>query len=525
MPTLSILRRGCAVLLLAGVVAAGFVLGTPASAAPLHARTNARISDVASFRTALEPYGAWHHNRRFGDVWVPANRPRDWRPYTVGHWVYTDDYGWYWIVDDQEADWGWIAYHYGHWYYDPDEGWVWIPGDVWGPAWVDWRYSDEYVGWAPEPPDEFVAETEYDPTYWNFVATADLVAPVIATVLLPLQRRDEVFRRTELVNRPVMVRRGGQQFAVNPGVAPGNIAAVRGRPITAYNVRPRVLAGTAGVPGASRISMADLRRQRELGNRPGGRQLIATRATPSSTVIRPTRSAEQPLGRGEAGRLSQNVPRAARGAAVVQGAARNVPGAPSAQRQPATREQRQGNITPPNAPPPRTAGQAPVGPRGVERRAGGRERIIGGPPAATEQRSRERAPIARAPSNRPGIVQREPAARPSISRPPAIANRPQMNRPPAFAARPPMNRPPQARPSFSQPPAFARPSRPAAPPSFAARPAAPPAMARPAAPPAMARPAAPPAMARPSAPPAMARPSAPATMGAAPRGGPGQRRQ
>jgi hypothetical protein len=34
-----------------------------------------------------------------------------------------------------------------------DNGWVWVPDDAWGPGWVDGRYSEGYVGWAPMPPE------------------------------------------------------------------------------------------------------------------------------------------------------------------------------------------------------------------------------------------------------------------------------------------------------------------------------------------------------------------------------------
>jgi hypothetical protein len=68
-----------------------------------------------------------------------------WRPYTVGHWEWTDA-GWYWVSDEP---WAWACYHYGSWVYDPNYGWVWIPGTEWAPAWVTWRESDDYVGWAP----------------------------------------------------------------------------------------------------------------------------------------------------------------------------------------------------------------------------------------------------------------------------------------------------------------------------------------------------------------------------------------
>ena len=481
------------------------------------------VAVSVDFRPALEPYGAWRHHKRLGDVWVPANVSRDWRPYTAGHWVYTDDYGWYWVADDQEADWGWIAYHYGRWYHDPDEGWIWIPKAVWGPAWVDWRYGDQYAGWAPEPPDEYVVEAQDDPTYWSFVTAGDLIAPSIAAVLLPFQRRDEFFRRTMVVNRPVMMLRSGQQFAVNPGIAPANIAAIRGRPLPTYNVRPHVLAGTVGVPGAIQVRTADLRRERELGNRAGARERVATREIirSSSTVIRPVRSTAQPqpLARGEVGRLGQTPPRAARGATVVQSTAQRLPATPSAQQQREQRqtaapqrgrepEQRQGNITSPNAPPRATA-QAPVAsrPGAVEQRASGRGRNQ--PATAVERRSNERTPVARAPT---GPQQRGPAARPTASRRSAIAQRP--TAPPRAAAAPP------PRPAAPPPRAAAAPPpRQAAPPPRAA--AAPP--PRPAAPPPRAA-AAPPPRPAPPPPAAAARPAAPATSGAVPRGGPAQKR-
>src|SRR5258708_15253847 len=322
MPRIGYLRLGRATLLLGLTASTLAVVGlTNAIVTPAHAQ--ASVSVGADFRVALEPYGGWRHHRRFGDVWVPANRARDWRPYTVGHWVYTDDYGWYWVADDQEADWGWITYHYGRWYRDADYGWFWIPNDVWGPAWVDWRYGDQYVGWAPEPPDEVVVEVQDEPAYWCFVGAGDLIAPSIATVLLPFDRRAEFFRRTALVNRPVTMRGPDRHFAVNPGIPPGNIAPIPVRPLPTHHLRPRVLAGTPRLPGAVQVHAADLRRDREGGNWPAARERVATRdIIRSSNTVRPTRAAPQPLGRGAAGRPGATPPRAARNAAVEQGTQR-----------------------------------------------------------------------------------------------------------------------------------------------------------------------------------------------------------
>ena len=94
--------------------------------------------------------------------WVEAGdygycfRPRvsgDWQPYRDGHWVWTDR-GWYW---DSNEPFGWATYHYGRWVDIAGTGWCWVPGNQWAPAWVSWRESDEYVGWAPLPPEAEVS--------------------------------------------------------------------------------------------------------------------------------------------------------------------------------------------------------------------------------------------------------------------------------------------------------------------------------------------------------------------------------
>ena len=105
--------------------------------------------DIDTFYDELAPYGQWVWHPRYGYVWLPETVSDNWRPYTVGRWTYTDEYGWYW---DSNEPFAWAVYHYGRWGYDPDYGWFWVPGDTWAPAWVQWRYSDDYVGWAPIGP-------------------------------------------------------------------------------------------------------------------------------------------------------------------------------------------------------------------------------------------------------------------------------------------------------------------------------------------------------------------------------------
>lgn len=290
-----------------GVVAALVVLPA-AVATPIAAQERVEVS--VEFRDALTPHGKWQRHSRWGEVWVPANVGRDWRPYTRGRWVYTDDYGWYWTPVDEEAAWGLVVYHYGRWVDDGDAGWVWVPGREWGPAWVDWRRGDKAVGWAPLPPDEIVVEVRERPSYWVFVRPRDLVAERVTTVLLPPRERDVYIRETVVVNRTVIVSDRGPRFAVNPGIPPAYIAAAYGRPIRTWSVQPRVLVGTGRIPGAVEIRVDDLRDRRSRVVR----ETSYLRQT--KTSIQPARDVPAPQAlQGDQGRLGDNPPRAARQAA------------------------------------------------------------------------------------------------------------------------------------------------------------------------------------------------------------------
>ncbi len=106
--------------------------------------------NLSYFYGSMAPYGTWHNIAGHGYSWRPSVALADhsWRPYgDSGHWVWTN-HGWYW---ESEYPWGWAAFNYGRWNEDPEYGWVWSPDTVWGPAWVNWRYSDSHYGWAPLP--------------------------------------------------------------------------------------------------------------------------------------------------------------------------------------------------------------------------------------------------------------------------------------------------------------------------------------------------------------------------------------
>jgi len=304
MPSRSLSRNvsaRCGRVLSALVIAACFAFAPiiAGAFAPAQAQVQAR----AEFRSALAPYGRWERHSRWGEVWSPADRNRDWRPYTAGRWVYTNDWGWYWAADQAEEQWGWIVYHYGRWAWDPELGWVWVPGDEWGPGYVVWRSSADYVGWAPLPPDEIVADYWDQPDVWCFAGIRDFVsAPLLAGVILPFAEYPTLLRQTAVVNETVLLR--DRHFAVNPGVPPNAIAAAVGHPLHAFDARPLVLAGTAAaIPGAIKVGAEQLR------NRSIARQQSLHEAR---NTIAPAGSMSQlqALRRGEHGRLGSNPPHA-----------------------------------------------------------------------------------------------------------------------------------------------------------------------------------------------------------------------
>ncbi len=115
------------------------------------------------FYDQLAPYGTWINDPYYGYVWVPAV-DAGFRPYySNGYWAYTD-YGNTWV---SYYDWGWAPFHYGRWTYDAYYGWIWVPDTVWGPAWVGWRSSNDYYGWAPLAPGWGVSYSAYNfPVDW-----------------------------------------------------------------------------------------------------------------------------------------------------------------------------------------------------------------------------------------------------------------------------------------------------------------------------------------------------------------------
>ncbi|WP_353833719.1 DUF6600 domain-containing protein [Mesorhizobium sp.] len=180
-----------------GGVAAGLltIVEIPNPVAPLSLVSEARAAtdvsvSISTFYDKLSSHGDWV-SYRGATVFVPVDVADDWRPYTIGHWVYTEQHGWLWVSDEP---FGWATYHYGRWGYADDIGWYWVPGTRWAPAWVSWRREREHVIWAPLPPrrdpDLISIEVTIDTTpdfYWVVVPTREFLADDISVVVI----RDE----------------------------------------------------------------------------------------------------------------------------------------------------------------------------------------------------------------------------------------------------------------------------------------------------------------------------------------------
>ena len=191
---------------------------------------------AAYFYDALTPYGRWIDLPDYGPCWQPENCPPDWRPYTIGHWAYTDDYGWLWVSAEP---FGWCCYHYGRWAFVVGYGWCWVPGSVWGPAWVVWRYGGGYVGWAPLPPagpgvSVQVVSEDLPPWCYVFVQERHLAEFNLREHIEPVTRNVTILRMTKDITRYEVVN--GRW--VNRGVDVRQVEAAAGKPVPRFHVTP-----------------------------------------------------------------------------------------------------------------------------------------------------------------------------------------------------------------------------------------------------------------------------------------------
>lgn len=204
--------------------------------------------DAEYFYPSLAPYGSWTYLAGVGLCWQPTVFVvnHEWRPYCDrGRWLYSDC-GWYWQSD---YTWGWAAFHYGRWLNDAHRGWVWCPDRVWSPAWVSWRRSGEFCGWAPLPPSaRFVPGTGF--VFGNHKVDAGFEFGLHARqyTFIPIERLSDYtpsryavasWRAEELHNQTKVITEMKEQNhrVVSRGVDPKEVAALGHTEIRQAEVR------------------------------------------------------------------------------------------------------------------------------------------------------------------------------------------------------------------------------------------------------------------------------------------------
>jgi hypothetical protein len=173
------------------------------------------------FYNSLAPYGTWLDHPRYNRVWYPHNVPHGWRPYTHGHWSYTQLHGWMWVSD---WEWGWAPFHYGRWAFDDHYGWIWIPGDVWGPGWVDDTYglinpaADDYYG--------------INVSFWIFIGDRDFLYPHLHRHIYLPTHNTNIIRITSNITNVTYVNRR----VVNQCLPVRHIEQVTRQPVRIHHV-------------------------------------------------------------------------------------------------------------------------------------------------------------------------------------------------------------------------------------------------------------------------------------------------
>ncbi|MCJ7581250.1 MAG: hypothetical protein MUP98_12040, partial [Candidatus Aminicenantes bacterium] len=132
-------------------------------------------------------------------------------------------------------------FHYGRWGWDNYLGWYWVPDTVWGPAWVTWRQSSLYIGWAPLPPG-----TRFMPgvgiravtrglsgRHWIFVEYPYFYRTQIDRYMLPIERNQTIISYT--IHKTNIVPQGDR--IVNQGIDREYIQARVQKPIVKLNIK------------------------------------------------------------------------------------------------------------------------------------------------------------------------------------------------------------------------------------------------------------------------------------------------
>lgn len=215
-----------------------------------------QTSDITyqQFYDDLSPYGDWVNYQNYGYVWVPDET--GFRPYyNNGRWMYTD-YGWTWVSN---YNWGWAPFHYGRWLYDNFYGWMWVPGYQWAPAWVSWRSSGDYYGWAPLGPGMDINANYGYSNYgfnipynnWSFVPRRYINSPRINNYYVDRSQNINIINNTTIINNTRIINNNNRYIT---GPSTSDVERSTHEKITPVKIVQRGNPGDANVSG-NRLTM------------------------------------------------------------------------------------------------------------------------------------------------------------------------------------------------------------------------------------------------------------------------------
>jgi hypothetical protein len=157
--------------------------------------------------------------------------------------------------------WGWGPFHYGRWLFDDYYGWIWVPGEEWAPAWVAWRNSSDYYGWAPMGPGVHININIGIPAaHWVFVPRPYFGRSNAYRYYIPRQRNTVIIRNTTIIHNTHVYNnnryfagpsRSEVQRSTHRSIRPVKVTSasrvgesrLRGNQLSIY--RPQVTRGTA----------------------------------------------------------------------------------------------------------------------------------------------------------------------------------------------------------------------------------------------------------------------------------------
>lgn len=223
-------------------------------------RSSAQVNvSFQLFYDDLSPYGQWVDYANSGYVWIPNAGP-GFSPYaTAGHWVYTE-YGWMWVSD---YSWGWAPFHYGRWNYEPSFGWMWLPDNVWGPAWVSWRSSPGYYGWAPMGHGR---DYDNDNDRWTFVKHNDIDKNDINRVYIDRSQNITIIKNSTHITNTYNDNKRNTTYVAGPGR--DDVQKNTGRSVKPTVVQDNDKPGQSVSNGQMKIYRPQVQKENATGQKP-----------------------------------------------------------------------------------------------------------------------------------------------------------------------------------------------------------------------------------------------------------------